>query len=228
MPAYRSAAEAAIREAVVARLRQGRADARIIHEINVSSFGPTRIDLIAVSREEIIAVEVKSAKDKLDRLKGQLAGMRSVAHHAIVALHERFLIEQPTNRWAAHYERDGQFFLKRPPDDLRPDSTWVFPEKRRTIKPTIEGGWDDLENWRLPSCRQEALPAEALGLLWRDEIYALCGKLRVSVGRRATVGDMVPALRWFCSGSELTRGICTALRLRQCIEADAPVEDLAA
>ncbi|WP_278118673.1 hypothetical protein [Mesorhizobium sp. WSM4887] len=72
MPAYRSSAEAEIRDAAVARLRQRRPNARIIHEINVSSNGPNRIDVLAVDRAEIIACEVKSAKDKLDRLPAQL------------------------------------------------------------------------------------------------------------------------------------------------------------
>ena len=34
MPAYRSSAEAEVRDAVVARLREIRPDARIMHEIN--------------------------------------------------------------------------------------------------------------------------------------------------------------------------------------------------
>ena len=65
MPAYRSEAEADVRDAVVARLRTIRPDARIMHEVNCSLFGPNRIDVIAVSPQEIISVEVKSAKDKL-------------------------------------------------------------------------------------------------------------------------------------------------------------------
>jgi hypothetical protein len=35
---------------------------------------------------------------------------------------------------------------------------------------------------------------------------------------------MTNALRWHCNGRELTRGICEALRLRQCIEADPALE----
>lgn len=89
MPAYRSEAEREIRDAVVARLRQIRPTARIMHEVNASSFG-NRIDVLAVDRAEIIAVEIKSAKDKLDRLAGQSAAMKRCAHHRIAAVHEKF------------------------------------------------------------------------------------------------------------------------------------------
>lgn len=89
MPAYRSDAEREIRDAVVARLRWIRPGARIMHEVNASGFG-NRIDVLAVDRAEIIAVEIKSAKDKLDRLAAQSAAMKGCAHHRIAAVHEKF------------------------------------------------------------------------------------------------------------------------------------------
>lgn len=221
MPAYRSSAEAEIRDAVVARIRQHRPDARIIHEINVSTYGPNRIDLIAVDRAEIIAVEVKSAKDKLDRLPAQVAAMKGVAHRVIAAIHEKFLIEQRTNQWAAHYERDGQFYLRRVPDDIRADEVWVHPEVRRIA---LGAGHDPIERWRFPSIREAIpLPASALDMLWRDELYELCGMFRVTATRRSTMPEMTAALRWHCTGKELTRGICAMLRARRCVEADPEI-----
>jgi hypothetical protein len=89
MPAYRSDAEREIRDAVVARLRLLRPSARIMHEVNASGFG-NRIDVLAVDLAEIIAVEIKSAKDKLDRLPAQSAAMKGCAHHSIAAVHEKF------------------------------------------------------------------------------------------------------------------------------------------
>lgn len=221
MPAYRSPAEAEIRDAVVARIRKHRPDARIIHEINVSTYGPNRLDLIAVDREEIIAVEIKSAKDKLDRLPAQVEAMRWSAHHTIVALHEKFLVEQSTNQWAAHYERDGVYFLKKLPDGLRRVHAWVYPEIRRNPK---ANGWDHLARWRFPDRHAEStLPHGALSFLWRDELYELCGAFRIPVGKKATMGPMARALRWHCTGKELTRGICAMLRARRCVEADPEI-----
>lgn len=145
MPAYRSPAEGEVRDAVVARLRACRPNARIIHEINCSNNGPNRIDLIAVDRAEIIAVEVKSAKDNLDRLDAQVESMRKMAHHAIAAVHEKFLVEQRTNAAAAQYQRDGEFYLKVLPKGLHLHSThcmaWVFPEIRRAMR-SVAAGYD--------------------------------------------------------------------------------------
>lgn len=223
MPAYRSAAEAEIRDAVVARLRERRPAARIIHEINVSTYGLNRIDLIAVDVGEIVAVEIKSAKDKLDRLPAQIEAMKSVAHHVVVGLHEKFLVESETHEKAQHYERDGKFYLRALPGCLNCSvSSWVYPRVRRTLDPAWD--LDRLDQWGLPSRRLEApLPWAALGLLWRAELLALCGAMRVSVGRRADMSDMSDALRWRCTGKELTRGICTLLRARSCVEADPAI-----
>lgn len=209
MPAYRSAAEAEVRDAVVARLRELRPDARIMHEVNASSFG-NRIDVLAVSPAEIIAVEVKSAKDKLDRLPDQLKAMEGCAHHAIAALHEKFLVEQPTNKWASEYERDGQHFLRVPPACAPFSRTWIFPEEKR---------------WRDPEpALNKPLPAAALGMLWRNELLEMCGKYSVSAGKRPVMETMLAALRWQLTGRDLTKGICAALRARKCIEADAELE----
>lgn len=104
MPAYRSDAEAEVRDAVVSRLRAIRPVARITHEVNCAVWGPNRIDVVAVSLSEIISIEVKSARDKLTRLPAQSESMRGMSHHVIAALHEKFLVERETNKLAAHSE----------------------------------------------------------------------------------------------------------------------------
>ena len=228
MPAYRSSAEADIREAVVARIRENRPGARIIHEINVSTYGPNRIDLIAVSPAEVIAVEIKSAKDKLDRLPAQVEAMKGCAHHVIAAIHEKFLVEHTTHAKAMHYERDGTYYTRGLPDGISHSiDTWVFPEKRRCVDPNWSH--DGLERWRMPRQGLErSLPAAAINLLWRDELAQLCYSLRISTGRKSTMPDMIAALRWHCTGKELTLGICRLLRSRECCEADAPILEAAA
>jgi hypothetical protein len=217
MPAYRSEAEAEVREAVVTRLRAIRPTARIMHEINVSSFG-NRVDVLAVDRAEIIAVEIKSAKDKLDRLPDQVKAMTGIAHHTFAALHEKFFIETPTNPWRSEYERDGQHYYLAPPDNriMRGYEVWRYPEHPK-------------DRWRNPDpAIQRTLPANALDMLWRDELLEMCGKFSVSVPKRPFMGVMKNALRWQLSGRDLTLGICAALRSRACIEADprqeAPIE----
>lgn len=223
MPAYRSPEEGELREAVVARLRQLMPAARIMHEVNASSFG-NRIDVLAVDKAEIVAVEIKSKKDKLDRLPDQIRAMTGVAHHAIVALHEKFLIETPTNRWAAHSERDGAFYRAALPDVVdRPGCKivpWVYPLHNRAI---IAGGFYDYL-WLAPQpAIAEALPSGALDMLWQPELVTLCNRHRVPCNRRSTMDFMHRALRWHLTGAELTRAICAALRARECIEADPAI-----
>ena len=223
MPAYRSSAEGEIRDAVVDRIRKHRPNARIIHEINVSTYGPNRIDLVAVDTAEIIAVEIKSAKDKLDRLPAQIASMRNVAHHVIAAVHEKFMtLEHPANEKSSHFSRDGKFYYRTLPDDLRWKCTnWIYPERVRAADPSYDFEW----RWEIPKpAIQSPLPEAALSMLWRDELEALCNKLRVSIGRRSTMETMANALRWHCNGRELTLGICESLRRRQCVEADPIME----
>ena len=223
MPAHRSEAEAEIRVEVVRHLRAARPIARIIHEINVCQ-GGNRIDVLAVDVEEIIAVEIKSKKDKIDRLPAQMEAMTSVAHHSIAAIHEKFLVEWgPASSRAAHYERDGEYYMGEPPKCCgSARETWVYPIRRRSLDPEWE--LDRLAKWSVPQAKMlESLPAGALDMLWRDELQWVCFANQIAAGPRSTRGQMMHDLRWLCSGKELPRGICAALRARQCVEADDPV-----
>ena len=209
MPAYRSAAEAEIRDAVVARIREHRPAARIIHEINCAGQGTNRIDLVAVDRAEIIAVEIKSAKDKIDRLPAQIKAMRGVAHHVVAALHEKFLVPA---RWASEGRVEA-------PPEAKGATVWAYPEAGAEAGRTYGcAAWEPLR----PAI-QSVLPHDALSMLWRGELYRLCESLRVSVGRRATMTGMTNQLRWMCTGRELTLGICALLRARPCLEADPEI-----
>ena len=216
----RSAAEQEMRDAVVARLRKLRPQARICHEVNCGVWGPNRMDVVAVDVAEIIAVEIKSERDRVSRGPKQLASMRRVAHHSIISLHETHLVEKETNEWAAHYSKlDRKYYLWSVPTELDGDGIipWVYPELDRGHN------WSgDVGLWRSPETRMEfALPSSALHLLWRDELAALCDALRVSRGKRSNMSEMIRALWWHANGRELTRGICAALRRRQFAEADA-------
>lgn len=180
MPAYRSSAEAEVRDAVVARLRAIRPEARIMHEVNASSFG-NRIDVLAVSRAEIIAVEIKSERDKLDRLPDQVKAMKGCAHHVVAAVHEKFglaAVKEATG-WRAHhwfYPAEIEF--------------WTEPRTAITL-PLPSGAIDML--WReelLAMCGQfgvcvpkrptmgQMIPALRWQLTGRDLTLGICAALR--------------------------------------------------
>lgn len=205
MPAYRSSAEAEIREAVVAYLRKIRPDARIMHEINASSFG-NRIDVLAVCPEEIIPVEIKSEKDKLDRLRDQVEAMEMVSNTPIVALHGRFLTRI----------RDNVY----PPSEAGEAAVWVYP--RRDRPGHVMCG----REWRLSTPFRKVrlcLPPTAIEVLWRSELHAICRWLGLSGIGRMDMATAIDEIRWRMTGAEITRSICSALRSRECAEADAPV-----
>lgn len=121
---------------MVKRLQVMMPKARIIHEVNAASFG-NRIDVLAVDHAEVVAVEIKSKKDKPNRLPAQLTAMMGVAHHVIVALQEKFLVEQPTNKRAAHNERNGKYYRAALPEVIDRWGTnvtpWVYPLRNRAL-----------------------------------------------------------------------------------------------
>lgn len=227
MPAYRSSDEADIRNDVVAHLRKEWPSARIIHEINCAGTGSNRIDVLAVTEMSIAAVEIKSKKDKLDRLPDQLQAMQRCAHISIAAIHEKFLVEKETNKWnAERTDDDGRFWKTALPPEIEAMrwrvSTWVWPQRPITEK----NRYDERSAWRLaPTPLTLALPHGALDMLWANELRWLCAELRIGVGKRANMGELVNALRWMGTGRDLTRGVCAALRRRDCVEADAPIID---
>jgi len=82
-----SQAERDMRDLVVRRLRELRPEARIIHEVNCGGSGSPRIDVVAVSPEELIGVEIKSERDSLDRLEHQVGHFRE-RFHLVLCLHD--------------------------------------------------------------------------------------------------------------------------------------------
>lgn len=83
-----SVAEERIRAKAEAGLREVWPDARIIHELMLQQ-GGCRIDLAAITTDRIIAVEIKSERDVLDRLARQAEQAREVADLFCVVLAEK-------------------------------------------------------------------------------------------------------------------------------------------
>lgn len=221
MPAYRSSAEAEIRTAVVERLRRIRPHARIMHEVNCAVFGPNRIDVLAVDSAEIISVEIKSAKDKLDRLPAQIASMRSMSHHVIAAIHEKFLVQHRSSLWGAHCEIDGEYYCGRAPEEAENATVWVFPERKRAITEEPKT-WDLLAKWHEPKLALQRANIASIDMLWAEEMRVLCTMVGVPANSRSTREGMMSLLKWHCTGEQITRGVCALLRHRECIEGDPP------
>lgn len=210
MPAYRSSAEGEIRVAVVERLREIMPGCRIIHEINAASFG-NRIDVLAVGEKSLAAVEIKSAKDKLDRLPDQIKAMSLVTPHVYAALHEKFLESGVGGTY--------------PPKQARGAITWAFPKAKRGGHVECSEVWRQRETWRKPSM---SMPSGALLMLWREELHAICSGLSVKGCSKLTMEEAADQIRWRMNGEQIAVAVCSALRARQCVEADPEIYRVAA
>lgn len=206
MPAYRSEAEAEIRAPVVDRLRELIPNCRIIHEINAESFG-NRIDVLAVGETRIAAVEIKSVKDKLDRLPAQIQAMRGVTTEVFAALHEKFLSDRG---------------MAMPPDEARGATAWIYPKKDRGGHVDCDSKWIERFAWQKTT---RCLPPTAINLLWREELHGLCNSLGVKRVSKLDMRQATDEIRWRMNGEQITRAICKTLRARECVEADPSIID---
>jgi 16S rRNA G966 N2-methylase RsmD len=83
--ANRSSEELEMRALIVPELRRRYPTARIIHELPLR-YSARRIDLAAVTEDAIVAVEIKSSRDVIDRLEAQLRAFNPICQNMYVAL----------------------------------------------------------------------------------------------------------------------------------------------
>lgn len=212
MPAHRSDAEAEIREAVVDHIRHHRPNARIIHEINAGG-GVNRIDVMAVDVAEIISVEIKSEKDKLDRLPSQIETMTKCSHAVFAALHRKFMPEM------------GTYLIKPRPDGVPYGvGVWYFPKAQDMAE-----AHHPAYSWDAPGVDvslSNPLPPDSLHLLHRDELAEMAHDIGIPAPRGANMRFLVKSIRWSGTGRDITRGICRMLRKRTlCAEADPAITE---
>lgn len=205
MPAYRSEAEAEIRGPVVDRLREIVPGCRIIHEINATGFG-NRIDVLAVGVDRIAAVEIKSAKDKLDRLPAQISAMRGVTNDVFAALHEKFA------------EQSCIGFM--PPEAARHATLWLYPKAARKGHVDCGVEWNSSDRRKMPL---RNLPNTAINILWREELHEICAGLGLRRVSQLNMAQAADEIVWRMTGQQITRAICAALRSRTCVEADPAI-----
>ncbi|PWJ81541.1 hypothetical protein C7441_11073 [Pseudaminobacter salicylatoxidans] len=212
----RSSAEVEIRDAVVKRFRELWPDARIIHEMNVEH-GSSRADVVAVQPDRLWICEIKSKKDKLDRLSGQIADFGPCCHGMIVAAHEKWT-KSPGMETMKH----GIIRQIQSPLSLALAGTrrcydiWEYPEPNR------ESRW---RNWSEPYRAEVPWYHRMLMLLWADEIRSVASEHRVSCDRRTPAYKLAPEISRLLSGKEIETAVCKMLRAREFAEADPPMAD---
>ena len=216
-----SAAEREIRDAVVAKLRTVRPGARIIHELNVCGTSSNRIDVVAVTPACIVGVEIKSERDKLDRLGEQWPAFTACCHVVIVAAHQKHFREY---RYAGQPENI--------PGDMRLNHPLFFDDwsLRTNVWPYPEPGADrwGAGPWHLPIRHdldvRQPRAWSLLSMLWAAELRAECARHGLPSGQRVTMPSLITSMVWSMTGREIAEAVCRQLRRRAFAEADIPIE----
>lgn len=197
----RSAAEQEIRYELVSWLRPRLHDARIVHELNVDA-GKNRIDVAAITETCIYSFEIKSEKDRATRLADQIMAFASCTHHCVAVLHEK------------HLPSDKSIYADIDPKIWSRVSFWQYPTPDKYL----------MGAWRMPDMTlAQPHATRLLGLLWREELKDAARRLRLSVKANASRPKLVEAIAWGCSGEQITRAVCGALRTRKFAEADPAI-----
>lgn len=171
-----SDAERYLRGLAVDRLRELMPGARIIHELNVG-LGQCRVDLAAITAERTAFVEIKSRKDKLDRLTEQVRVCRPAAHYmAVCYASERWTYSQVSGLargcqiWPEDSPRSWTFWERYEPidsgamlnllwaEELRAEAerAGLQPSRRESRSPLMQRLWLSLTGQQLVEavCRQ--------------------------------------------------------------------------
>ena len=216
----RSAEELRMRELVVDELRSMYFGARIIHELPLR-YSHRRIDLAAVTEEDIIAVEIKSSRDVVDRLEDQLRGFIPVASRIIVALAPKW---NPKRELVWVKDESGrQLGVYPPPSKAQeviqrvggPVSTWTVCAETGKVE-HWDGRW--AATHRPWSCK-------LLDLLWRAELFQVAFEHGVYVPKSAPHATVRDACEAAMTGRQVRRAVCKALRQRNAFDkASDPAE----
>ena len=213
-----------MRNLVVERLRVRWPSARIIHELPLR-YSRNRLDLAAVTHDEIVGVEIKSSRDVSDRLEAQLRAFAPVCTRLIVALAPQWN-EEPKVELTPLVRRGkvvGQRWAERRTEaqriiaaiDMAEMETWTVCAETGRVETTM-GGYSHF--------RQQAIwPAKLLDMLHVAELAA------IAVEHRIGGNDTHERLRQICtehlSTRKARRAACRALRARAAFAAgtDPPI-----
>lgn len=217
-PSNRSDEEMAMRALIVPELRKRYPTARIIHELPVR-YSTNRIDLAAVTKSEIVSVEIKSSKDVMDRLEAQLRAFQPISSRIIVALAPRWNEKLPSIE-TRHPSGGVGYQLQYTPTQeiirhIGGVEVWTVDAAAGAIT-EMDG---DYYRARKPWL------AQMLDMLHVAELVAIADRHRVAVPKRPNHLTLVSELVDMLQGREVVAAVCRALRARDafCDGTDAPI-----
>lgn len=199
---YAAESELRLRNAVEAWCRDRWPDARVVHEM-VMGAGRVRADVVALSPEHIVAIEVKGEYDDTTRLLHQV-GMYQLC------VPEVWMIVTK----AKGHDTDASYIRH-----LLPSVGLLVADGMRR---NPVGGEADIGKAVTLTVVAEAVPRPVvpelmLEMLWAAELTGCCNRLRVSIKSGATRPKMIKALLSDVHFIDLQREVCTALRGRDAL-----------
>jgi len=185
VPPNRSAEELQLRAAAAAWGRKRLPGCRVIHELVC---GERRADLALVGEKDLIGIEIKSSRDRLDRLEEQL---KEYGRY----FPEVWLFVAP--KWAPAAK------------ELAATNIAVaHPDRVEVLRPRKAGA----------PYRDELVTARMLEWLWVEEAARIAGRTQVIPGpvvsRRYPAANVKKLLARLLTGNEIIREVCRELRAR--------------
>lgn len=204
----RSGEELAMRDLIVPELRKQYPGARIVHEMPLR-YSSNRLDLAAITRSEIVAVEIKSSKDVADRLEAQLRSFGPVCSKIIVGLAPRWNEQLPL-REEKHPGHTSYIRQLTPAQEIIDAvrqrfswiETWTVDAEAQAVTVTDNCYRPNPWPW----------PGEMLHILRVAELRAVADFHRVAA--RSVHLDLVRACAEMMTGREIAAAVCAALRAR--------------
>ena len=223
MTTNRSSEELEMRALIVPQLRERYPTARIIHELPLR-YSTNRIDLAAVTETDIVSVEIKSSKDVMTRLEGQLRAFAPISARVIVALAPKWNEKLPVE---VIERKNYTSYVPR------------FTETQTLIR-SVGCSWIDI--WTVDAAQglvevtqdstyREHVPwvARMLHMLHVTELADIAERHRITIGKRPTHLSIYRECCDLMTGREIIRAVCRALRERDafCDGTDPPILEAA-
>jgi hypothetical protein len=159
---------------------------RCLHEVPLSEH---RIDMVFVGVKDIVGVEIKSSRDRLDRLEAQIEEYRRWLPEIWVAV---------ATKWRDH---DALEFVRR--------NLIVVDDRRVKAAAVVE------DQPGLRPYRDELVCSRLLGVLYQEEAARIAQRTGVIPGTSPTRQPherILPLLARLLTGNEITREVCMELR----------------
>ena len=170
----------------------------IVTELSVADWGGARIDVAAITEEEVVGVEIKGLGDSPYRL--ELQGLR----YGQVA-RTMWLLPTPKGTLAEQCKKH------------RPKNWGMLTAVGGTVQPAVryKSEHTDHVDYYEPRPSDQLAPYAICGTLWRDELYDIARRQQIRVATRARVADLTKALIESMPVPALHDAMVEQLRMRE-------------